>query len=526
MSKIFSLLPLVLGFSLSAHAGPFKNLESLRQNLGFTRLEANAGKRTVRVAVLDKGFSGYQRQIGKSLPTKTVYIPGPLQAPADLKTEHGLRMAQIMTGLYSKDTGRSQGLELYLYNVFGFTNFQAAVQDLINRKIDVVLYSEVWEFGGNLDGRGFINAEISKATSRGILWVNAVGNFAQTTYNGPIQTLSESRVYLPDESFLLRIECHVAKGKTCPVRAVLSWNDFKDNSSEGTDKDLDFELVNSLFDRIAVSELRQTKKRLGDDAAPGASNYPRETIVSEVKSGFSYLKVKNYSNNFGDRDRLRITIDGENLSIPSGDRAENILVPADHPEVIAVGASDSDRSGVSLRLQRPDVLAPSSIILNDGNEFRGSSNSAAITAAAAALLRRQDAGLTREEFLSQLRPYSWSQGGLSLQWLRFGAVDGTCFQEGQWDAAPAYVRRILDLGGKLVQTNQGWRIMLPYDPVQLSPELARSRADDLIAATPEGLGVYSRFGGTPAKAIEVFQRPLETGLCIQPVLQKGRQLAF
>ncbi|HRO66317.1 MAG TPA: protease, partial [Pseudobdellovibrionaceae bacterium] len=403
MSKIFSLLPLVLGFSLAAQAGPFKNLESVRQNLGFDRLNEAGGKRTVRVAVLDKGFSGYQRQIGKSLPTKTVYIPGPLQAPADLKTEHGLRMAQILTGLYSTNPGRSQGLELYLYNVFGFTNFQAAIRDLIDRDVDVVLYSEVWEFGGNLDGRGFINAEISKATRRGVLWVNAVGNFAQTTFNGSIKTMSEDRVYLPDEGFLLRVECRADKGKTCPLRAVLSWNDFKDKSSEGTDKDLDFELVNSMFDRIAVSELRQTKKPLGDDAPPGASNYPRETIVAEIKSGFSYLKVKNYSKNFTDRDRLRITVDGENLIVPSGDRAENILVPADHPDVIAVGASDSDRSGVSLKLQRPDLLAPSSVILNDGNEFRGSSNSAAITAAAVALLRRRDPGLTRDDFLSRLR---------------------------------------------------------------------------------------------------------------------------
>ncbi|HRO66316.1 MAG TPA: hypothetical protein PL182_01985, partial [Pseudobdellovibrionaceae bacterium] len=111
-------------------------------------------------------------------------------------------------------------------------------------------------------------------------------------------------------------------------------------------------------------------------------------------------------------------------------------------------------------------------------------------------------------------------------WLRFGPVDGTCFQEGQWDGAPAYVRRVLDQGGKLVQTNQGWRIMLPYDPALLSADLQRTRGDDLIAATPEGLGVYSRFENLPAKSVEIFQRPVETGLCLQPVLQQGRQLAF
>lgn len=524
--KISILLFLLWASASWAASSPFKNLQQIQQDLGFDRLQSSTRSK-VRVAVLDKGFRGLEKEIGKTLPSNTIYIEGPLAPPRDGETEHGLRMAQILTGLYSDDPARSKGLELYLYNVFGFTNFKAAVEDLIKKKVDVVLYSEVWEYGGNLDGRGFINAEVSKATRQGILWVNATGNFAQGTYNTPIKTIQENRVHLPNENYLLRVECSAPKDKTCPIRAVLSWNDFKDDVEEGTDKDLDFELVNSLFDRIASSSLRQTKDRLGQDPPPGASNYPRETIVAEIKPGNSYLKVQNISQNFGSKDQLRITIDGENVSIPSGDRTENILVPADNPEVISVGASDSERSGISLRTSKPEVLAPSSIILSDGNEFRGSSNSAAITAAAVALLKKQYPDLTRDEFLRTTRPFSWDQGGLSLQMLQFGPADRNCFQEGQWSSAPAHIRRILALGGKIVQTTHGWRIMLPYDPSLLSHGLHRSRADDVILSNPNGgFQVASRFGGNNSKSIEIFQRPQELGLCHPPIKTTGRLLSF
>lgn len=525
MSHFFMVL-LVSLLASFASASTFRNLNELRFNLGFEKLSSSSSQRTVKVAVLDKGFRGYQREIGKSLPSNTTYIAGPLQAPAEANTEHGLRMAQILTGLYSEQTGRSEGLELYLYNVFGFTNFQTAITDLIDRRVDVVLYSEVWEFGGNLDGRGFINAEIDRALRKNVLWINAVGNFARTTYNGAIETTTEDRVILPNENYLLRVECQAPQGQTCPIRAVLSWNDFKDDANRGTDKDLDFELVNSLFDRIALSELRQVLRPLGDNPAPGTSNYPREIIVSEIKSGISYLKVKNHSKNFGRQDRLRITVDGENLIIPAGDRFENILVPADHAGVISVGAFDSDRSGVSLKLGKPDVMAPSSIVLADGNEFRGSSNSAAMTAAAAALLRRKHPGLSRAEFLASLRPASWQMGSISLRNFRFGTLGQACFQEGQWPQAPDHIRALLQQGGRLVETTQGWRIMMPFDPIELDSNLWRSRAADMVVAGPTGLQVYPRFAPVPSGVIEVFQRPIEAGLCHPPIQMEGRLLGF
>src|SRR5690606_5675186 len=116
-------------------------------------------QKPLRVAVLDKGFEGYAAEIGKSLPQKIVYMAGPVAAPADMKVEHGFRMAQILSDLMT-DSGQDTSAiaELRLYNVYGFSNFKAAIADIIKNKIDLVLYSEVWEFGNNFDGRGFINA--------------------------------------------------------------------------------------------------------------------------------------------------------------------------------------------------------------------------------------------------------------------------------------------------------------------------------------------------------------------------------
>ncbi|MBX2988472.1 MAG: protease [Bdellovibrionaceae bacterium] len=522
----FIFLSLLLAAS-GANAGPFKNLEDIRQNLGLAKLELGSSNRKVKVAVLDKGFFGFQKELGRSLPASTVYSPGPLPSPEDLKIDHGLRMAQMLAGLYSRDPGRSEGLELSLYNVFGYSNFKAAIDDVVRKRFDVVLYSEVWEYGGNGDGGGFINAQVNRAIRAGVLWVNAAGNFGRTTYNGSITTIGENWVRLPDQNNGLKITCRAPEKRKCPIRVVLSWNDFKNDSEAGTNKDLDVALLDDMMNVVQTSTLKQSADR--KEERPGYSKYPREIIEAQIDGGTFFIKVKDASRNFTSRDRLRISVDGQGIEMARADLDENLLTPADNREAIVVGAIDSEKSSRSLRLGKPDLLAPSSVILDQGQgaEFRGSSNAAAFTAAAVALLKRRDPRLTRGGFLSQLRGFSWSEGNMSLQTLRFGPHQGGCFTEGQWQEAPPYIQQILNAGGKLVQTTAGWRIMLPYDPVLLAPgRLQRSRPDDMIVATESGLQVFSRYGMIPQGAAEVFQRPLEMGLCGRVDVTSGLMLGF
>lgn len=513
--KILIFLSLLMGLSTAQARSPFTNLDSLQSALGFTSYYSsqNSGRR-LKIAVLDKGFHGYEKEVGRTLPPGTRYVPGPVANPPEMKVVHGLKMAQILTAMMTDEMRATQWMpELTLYNAFGFSNFKSAIDDVIARQFDLVLYSEVWEYGGNHDGGGFINSEVNRATRAGIIWVNAAGNFALTTHNSPILTGRDNWVQLPDQNQALALRCQASSGKKCPAKIVLSWNDFKDNVEEGTTKDLDLALTDDLLNIIQNSALKQSENR--NEARPGYSKYPREIISIELNPGLYFLRVKNRSNNFSSHDQLRITADGDGLIMPSHSRAESILNPADNPTVITVGASDSDRSSNSAFKDKPDLLAPSAIVLEDGSEYRGSSNSAAIVAAGLGILKSRDPRLTRVDLLDAVSSkHNWEQRGLSLNLLGFGPTGPNCFVDVHFNPLPPQIRDAVSKGGVPVQTTAGIRVMLPTDPLRLAPHLRRNLLNDMIVALPQGdYAVYPRRGMIPGGAVEIFQRPLEAGLC-------------
>lgn len=510
--------------TVSAQAQVFKNISVLQKSLGFDKYyDAKNKTRTVKIAVFDKGFEGYKNEIGQSLPANTVYVPGPVAAPQDMTTEHGLRMAQILTALVTKNMEQPQVIkEFYLYNVYGFSNFKAAVDDAIKRQIDVISYSEVWEYGGNHDGKGFINAQVSRATAAGIIWVNAAGNFAKTTYNSAIQTATEDWVKLPDQNNALALRCEQKSGDKCMIKVVLSWNDFKNDIEPGTEKDLDLALADDMLNILQTSALIQSADP--KEERPGYSKYAREILTAELKPGTYYLRVKKRSKNFGSGDRLRITVDGEGITMPRNTGEESVLNPGDNPSVISVGASDSDRSSISTKMNKPDILAPSSMVLMDGSEFRGSSNATAIVAAGVALIKAKNPQANRSNVLSTMgKSYNWDQGALSLAYLRFRPTMPNCFNSREWSEAPDYIKQVVAAGGVLVETNMQYRAMLPYDPALLGNNLQRRSIDDMIVALPDGTyAVAPRFSQLPQGALEVFQRPLEVGLCNPPLKRSGK----
>ncbi len=518
LALIFTLLPAI---AFAATTSPFKNINQIQSQLGFNKYYSYPNTKTLKVAVLDKGFQGFENEIGKTLPASTRYIAGPVNDPENVQTEHGLRMAQIMMALMTNSMQSMQfAPELTLYNVFGYSNFKAAIDDAINNKVDVILYSEVWEYGGNFDGQGFFNEQVNRATNAGIVWINAAGNFALTTYNSGINTLNDKWVDLPNQNHSIMIRC---QAKECATKIVLSWNDFKNDVSLGTDKDLDLALTDDLLNIIEVSSLRQSNDP--NESRPGFSKYPREIISAKLSTGTYFIRVKNQSQNFNSSHKLRITVDGNDIEMPSHSLSETLLNPADNASVITVGASDSAKSSTSDRLNKPDIFAPSSIIFENGAEFRGSSNSAAIVAAGVALIKSLSPADTKEIVLSKIRStknWNWNQPGLSLQLLGFMPTVPGCFAEAQFSPLPAHVSKVLNQGGVLVQTTAAMRVMVPFDPIMLAPNLRRGLMNDMIVTTPRGYEIYPRGPYAPPDAVEVFQRPLEAGLCNPPAARGSK----
>lgn len=381
------------------------SLEAMAANLRVSPYKNARFKTPVKVAILDVGFDGYETEVGRTLPLDTRFHEGPLPAaPGSAQGKHGLYMAQILAGLLKQVPALDY--ELHLFYAQGFSNLRAAVRTIARDQFDVALYAQVWEYGGNGDGKGFINQVVDAAASEthgaGVLWINASGNLRENMYRAPIEVTRDRWAWLPGENQSVRVRCFRNEKGKCPLRVVLSWNDFKDDVAEGTEKDLDLVLADDTLGIIETSGLRQ-KSRPFPEGEAGSTLYPREIIQTEVEPGLYYIRVKVRSENFNRRnDELKIITGGEFIRQLDTTSAETLMPPADNPNVLTVGAYDSSISSFSIRLGKPELVFPSKVELRNGDVFKGSSNSAAVAAAAAVILKALDPTLNRSEIRAWL----------------------------------------------------------------------------------------------------------------------------
>lgn len=393
MSSKFVGLLCYLTASIAIAATPFANMGDIVAKTGIDRYRDAKSKRTIKVAILDNGFKGREK-----IADLTTYHAGPIAVDAKTEEAHGTYMAQIVMGLL--DRTPDVQYQLHLFSAFGYSNLKAAIDAVVAQDFDVVLYSQVWEYGGNGDGYGFINSLVNKATMNGLIWINASGNFGNATYTAPIEVLADQWAYLPSPNRGVRVRCHDNPTGKCNLRAVLSWNDFKNEPEIGTNKDLDLVLSDDTLKVIRTGGLQQVES----GSAPGTSLYPREIVEAELTPGLYELRAKVRSNNFSKAtDSLRIVTSGDYLEqVDTTDRRETLLAPADNIGVITVGATDSEKSAASVRAGKPEFSLPSEVQLDNGDSFKGSSNSAAMTAALATVARALNPQATRAEVLDFL----------------------------------------------------------------------------------------------------------------------------
>ena len=251
---------LILLFAVCAEASPFANFSEIANDLGTPQYFSSTvqPQKKVKIAILDNGFSGYQAELGKTLPKNVTFHSGPVAVPQPEET-HGLVMAQIVSALLTDDfTSKRFPFELHLFSAFGYSNLKAATDAVAAGDFDVVLYAQVWEYGGNGDGNGFINRLVTNATKSNAIWINAAGNFGQGVYRAPVKTDTDNFVRLPGPHGSIPIRCHDNPFDFCRLRLTLTWNDFKDDVTQGTEKDLDLEIRNAFQDLVQKSELKQS----------------------------------------------------------------------------------------------------------------------------------------------------------------------------------------------------------------------------------------------------------------------------
>lgn len=382
------------------------NLQELSLNLNLSSYYAKGHHcQGLKIAILDNGFYGIKQSIGRYLPPDVSIVEASGNRAQD--TAHGTKLAEVV---YALCTGKNtydpniQGPKIILLNTNGYTNFVSAINQVIEQRVDMVLYSQVWEYGGNANGgTGFVNREVNRAIQSGVLWINAAGNYGNSTYLAKTEYDEQTgEVNLPYQKKYVRM---VVDFDNTPVKIVLAWNDFAAAKDYRTPQNLDLILEDANHKEMSAGRLVQDGR--DHDRDPDVERYSahaREIVKAFLKKGTYYLRVEARSRNFDHMSQFRIVADGANIKFLEKTTEQTILIPADNSGVLTVGASDVDYSASGVykdgSIRKPELRTISTLRFEDGLSFSGTSSAAAIAAGALGLYMNAFGKVSKDTIVS------------------------------------------------------------------------------------------------------------------------------
>ena len=344
-----------------------------------------------KVAVIDLGFVGLtQAQARGDLPYSV--------------TQNDLTGTGLTTG-YSHGTAVAEVIhdiapdaQLYLIKIADEVDLDQAVTYCLSQGIDVINHSLGWYNTNFYDGTGTIPDIARRATSGGILWVNAAGNEAESHWEGTFVDGNADGWHDTSASI------YASSGSQ--ITLYLTWNEWP---AASTDYDL------YLYDAASQVVASSTKYQTGVEE-------PTESIqVTAPQSGTYTIRVKGS----GSR-RIELYSVFQNLSPAIS--SSSVLAPANAATVVAVGAVDhndyttgplesySSRGPSNDGRSKPDLVAPDNVTTGTSpyTTFPGTSGSAPHAAGAAALLLSQQPTLSEPALRSLLLSQTVAMGSANL----------------------------------------------------------------------------------------------------------------
>jgi hypothetical protein len=336
------------------------------------------------VCILDVGFAGYASFLGSELPASVTTKS--FRADKDLEADdHGAACAEIVYDMAPK-------ADFYLVNFDTDVEQHQAVDWIIRqKKIDVISYSLGWYNGGAGDGTGPICADVEAAAAGNILWASAAGNAATDHWDGFFSDPNANgrHNFAPNDEILsFTVPAYTTVG------AFLNWKDWgvwDGTDYSGTDQDYDLYLyywTGSAWQFVDSSTNHQT----------GYGAWPTEEVYGwyaprDATWGVAIASVRRTKN-----VRLELFAYNNDTPIEYLIPERSIIVPADSPDALAVGATSlstdalhsySGRGPSHGGLVKPDFTAPSGVSTSTYGplNFYGTSASAPHLAGALALLR-------------------------------------------------------------------------------------------------------------------------------------------
>ncbi|MFH1143734.1 MAG: S8 family serine peptidase [Candidatus Eisenbacteria bacterium] len=329
----------------------------------------------IRVGVVDLGFANLAQIWGTEIPvdteTRSFY-----QSPAgegDLTgggDDHGTACAEIVHDV-------APGAQLYLVNIFTPVDLAAAVDWLRGEGVSVISHSIGWFFGPG-DGTGTVSDIARGACEDGMLWVNAAGNQADAYWEGDFQdadTDGLNEFAVGDESI------HYAAGEGgSGFDFILTWDRWPYSTA------LTF----------AVEIWEDGARAISSDDLYGATwPYAYHDISFSRSHPASVVDVRLRRVRGTEEAHLRLfRLDGHPIG-EHGTAQGSIVIPADVPEVLAVGAyrvlegslEDFSSQGPNQAgVPKPELCGPDRVQTATIATFGGTSAACPHAAGAAALL--------------------------------------------------------------------------------------------------------------------------------------------
>ena len=362
----------------------------------------------IKVGIIDLGFEGISDLMGIELPATVVArcytdIGVFTQTLTDCENDryHGSLVAESIIDI-------STEVSLYIANPRSFGDLRNTVEWMISEDVLVINQSGTWTFDGPGDGTSPNNDSplktVDRAVAAGIIWTNAAGNIANSTWFG---TYSD-----PDDDDLINFN-----GTDASINMQLLENDSVtvqlrwDDSWDASNRDFDLVIWDFSTEQIVAGSYDFQQGDVGD--------IPYERLNYTAPRDDEY-GVFVYHESGGIPDLIQLTVGGiesiehytENGSIGSPAESAN-------PGMLAVGAAPwhgtttiqyySSRGPTPDGRVKPDIVgadcgATALFPLDESNNaFCGTSQSSAHVAGLAALVLQRFPNLSPVEAAAYLK---------------------------------------------------------------------------------------------------------------------------